>query len=328
MRIAIAGPLSERMALAVEGLAARGHAVAAAASRATSDVVVGMRPVVSAWAASQCHARAVVLALDAVSHARWNLIERWAWSVSGGFGIVTEDDVPQFLARIPEPEQGRLALWPATRSAGTPVTHPDTTQIERLIERAHAHRAAGPGRSALFVDRDGTLIVERHHLSDPAGVTLLPGVGTALRAARAAGHPVVVISNQAGVGRGLYDEAAVHATMRRLRELLRVEGVELDAVRFCPHAPDAGCDCRKPETRLVREVADDLRISLVASAMVGDKWIDVETGHAVRGAGILVRTGHGAEELSQARPAGARSADLLCDDLPAAVRWFLAQMEQ
>lgn len=328
MRIATAGALSERVALALEGLAARGHAVSPAASRTTADVIVGMRPAESAWAASQCHARAVALALDAASHARWNLLERWAWAVSGGFGLVTEDDVPAFLARIPEREQGRLALWPATRPVGPAVTHPDTTQLERLLERAYACRAAGPGRSALFVDRDGTLIVERHHLSDPDGVTLLPGVGAALRAVRAAGHPVVVISNQAGVGRGLYDEAAVHATMGRLRALLRVEGVELDAVRFCPHAPEAGCDCRKPNTRLLREVAEDLRISLVASAMVGDKWIDVEAGHAVRGAGILVRTGHGDEERSLARPAGARAADLLCEDLPTAVRWFLAQMEQ
>lgn len=328
MRIAIAGTLPERLRLAAEGLAARGHLVVDAASRSTSDVVLGESPVAAAWAASQCHARAVVLALSAAAHARWNLLERWAWAASSGYGLVAEDESAAFLARTDEHEQQRLALWSATRAAGEPVTHPDTSLLERLCERAHAQRAAGPGRSALFVDRDGTLIVERHHLSDPDGVTLLPGVAAALRAVRAAGHPVVVISNQAGVGRGLYGEAQVYATMARLRTLLRAEGVELDAIRYCPHAPDAGCDCRKPQTRLLREAADDLRLSLVASAMVGDKWIDVEAGHGVRGAGVLVRTGHGMEELSQARPADAKPADLVCDDLPAAARWFLSQMEE
>jgi histidinol phosphatase-like enzyme len=78
---------------------------------------------------------------------------------------------------------------------------------------------------------------------------------------------------------------------------------------------------------LFREAAEDLRLSLVASAMVGDKWIDVDAGHAVRGAGVLVRTGHGREEWAVARPPEARAADLICDDLPAAARWFLEQQD-
>ncbi len=328
MRIADTGAHDERFALAIEGLRARGHQVVSAHSRATSDVVLGRDPVAAAWAASQCHARAIVLELSADEHARWNLVQRWVWSASGAFGLVSEAEVPQFLARTSEAEHTRFALWAATRAPGEPVAHGDTSLLERLCERALAQRAAGPGRSALFVDRDGTLIVERHHLADPDGVSLLPGVGAALRAVRAAGHPVIVISNQAGVGRGLYDERAVYATMARLRVLLRVEGVELDAIRFCPHAPDAGCDCRKPGTRLLREAADDLRISTVGSAMVGDKWIDVEAGHGVRGAGVLVRTGHGMAELSQLRAEGVKPAELICDDLPAAARWFLAQMEE
>lgn len=328
MRIVTAGTLPERLALAARGLAERGHVVADARTRIAADVVLAAAPFAAAWAASQCHARATVLMLEAASHARWNLLERWLWSLSGGFAIVTESEVSAFLARTPESEQHRFALWPAHRAEGDTVTHPDTSLLERLAERALAARASGPGRSALFVDRDGTLIVERHHLSDPDGVTLLPGVGAALRAVRAAGHPVIVISNQAGVGRGLYPEAQVHATMARLRVLLRAEGVELDAIRYCPHAPEEACDCRKPETRLLREAAEDLRISLVASAMVGDKWIDVDAGHAVRGAGVLVRTGHGAEEAARERPSGARTADLVCDDLPAAAHWFLDQMEE
>jgi D-glycero-D-manno-heptose 1,7-bisphosphate phosphatase len=124
----------------------------------------------------------------------------------------------------------------------------------------------------------------------------------------------VVISNQAGVGRGLFPESRVHEVMARVRTLLRADGVELDAVRHCPHAPEAGCDCRKPGTRLFREAAEDLRLSLKQSVMVGDKWIDVEAGRAAGGAGVLGAHGHGAEESRQERAPG-EGADAVCADL-------------
>lgn len=326
MRIAVVGVRSVRLERALRGLAERGHAIATGTGNSAVEVVIGEHPIACAWRAVQGHARVVVLGLEAEAHARWSVLERWVWAVMGGYGIIEEHEVAGFLARVAAEEHERLALWPGT-SEGEPIVSVDTDVLERLCERALARRTSGPGRSALFVDRDGTLIVERHHLGDPDGVDLLPGVAEALRMVRAAGHPVVVISNQAGVGRGHYTLARAHEVMARMRELLRREGVELDAIRFCPHAPEAGCDCRKPEPRLLREAAEDLQVSLVASAMVGDKWIDVEAGHAVRGAGVLVRTGHGADELATPRPSKAREADLVCEDLPAAARWFLAEQE-
>lgn len=327
MRIALAGPMPARLARALEGLVARGHVVVAGTSAHPCDVVLGSRPLAAAWRAVQGHARALVLQLDADAHGRWSPFDHWAFAMSGAWGLVAEHEVPVFLARVAEHDHERLALWAAESGDGPPELRPDTQLLERACERAIARRVAGPGRSALFVDRDGTLIFERHHLADPEGVELLPGVAEALRVVRAAGHPVVVVSNQAGVGRGWFDESRVHAVMARLRQLLRAEGVELDAVRFCPHAPEAACDCRKPGTRMLREAADDLRLSLVASAVVGDKWLDVDAGHAARAAGVLVRTGHGREEEGAVRAEGARPADLVCDDLPAAVRWFLAQQD-
>ncbi len=343
-----------RLAAALTGLAARGHAVVCPGSgganpaRSEVDIVVaGARPLGAAWLAALTGARAVVLSLVADAHRQWGPLDRWAWSVAGAYGLIDEQEVDAFLAQAPAEDRERVALWPpafasssalsAARSASStmsaasdratddPSTLADTQLLERCCERALARRSAGPGRSALFVDRDGTLIVERHHLADPAGVELLPGVAEALRSARALGHPVVVVSNQAGVGRGQFPESVVHAVMARLRQLLRAQGVELDAVRFCPHAPQAGCDCRKPGTRLLREAADDLRLSLPDSVMVGDKWIDVAAGQSARAAGVLVRTGHGVEELALERGAGATAADRVCDDLPAAVRWFLSR---
>ena len=345
MRIAVHAPsipVGGRLEHALRGLAARGHelriagAIAAGSAlealrgpgehsfgRWEAEVAVGgSRSGGALWLAALRGARAVVLELDARDHRAWNPLVRWGWSLLGGYGLVSEPDVAAFLERVGEEERERLAIWPAEPAPGEPSTHPDTSVLERACERALARRSAGPARAALFVDRDGTLIEERHHLSDPAGVTLVPGVAEALRDARAQGHPVVLISNQAGVGRGLFPESQVHAVMARVRVLLRARGVELDAVRHCPHAPEAGCDCRKPGTKLLREAADDLRLSLPHSAMVGDKWIDVEAGRAVGGAGVLVLTGHGAEEARRPR-AATEAADAVCPDLSAAVQWFL-----
>ena len=348
MRIAFHLPSiapGSRLEHAVLGLAERGHRMLRAGrppagsrlatvgepagdglARPECDVVVGggsARGPLALAALSQ--ARAVVLALEAGTHRRWGAIERWGWATAEASGIVLEEEVTEFLARVPEHERERWSVWPVERADLAPAIHADTSVLERTCERALARRSAGPGRAALFVDRDGTLIAERHHLADPAGVELLPGVAAALRAARANGHPVVVISNQAGVGRGLFPEAQVHVVMARLRALLRSEGVELDAVRYCPHPPEAGCDCRKPGARLLFEAADDLRLSLRDSVMVGDKWIDVEAGHAAGAAGVLVRTGYGEEESARPRAPGTRAAEAVCADVPAAVQWLLAR---
>jgi histidinol-phosphate phosphatase family protein len=329
------------MERAVLGLAARGHALhrvgrlsqgsplaglASAGATTEVDVLVGGgRALAAAWWAARLHARALVLALEPAEHARWGPLERWAWSLSAGHGLIDEGASESFLSRTGVEERERLGLWPATDEDGVPSTLASTGVLERACERALARRTAGPGRAALFADRDGTLIVEHGYLSDPLALDLLPGVAEALRQVRGAGHPVVVISNQAGVGRGYFGEDRVYAVMARLRVSLRAEGVELDAIRFCPHAPEAGCDCRKPGGRLLREAAEDLQISLRDSAMVGDRWIDVDAGRGVGAAGVLVRTGYGrGEERLGAERA---PADAIVDDLPAAARWFLDRVD-
>ena len=330
----------ERAAL---GLAARGHLVLAAGRTpegsalaglararpgAEADVMLGgARAFPAAWWAARLRARALVLALEPEAHARWGPLDRWAWSLMAGHGLVEESASEDFVSRTSASEQERLAIWPAADAGldAAPSTLAETAVLERACERALARSTAGPGRAALFVDRDGTVIREREYLSEPHAVELLPGVAVALRQVRTAGHPVAMITNQAGVGRGLFTEARLWEVMARMRELLRAQGVELDTVRVCPHAPDAGCDCRKPKTRLLREAADDLRISLRDSAMVGDRWIDVDAGLGVGAAGVLVRTGYGAgeERLGADRP----PANAVLDDLAAAARWFLDRCE-
>jgi len=181
--------------------------------------------------------------------------------------------------------------------------------------------SARGGRCAAFIDRDGTLIVEREYLADPAGVQLVPGAAAALRRLRDAGYALVVVTNQSGIARGYYSEDDYHAVAARLDEILEAAGAPLDATYYCPHAEGAGsapCACRKPGTGMYRVAARDLGLDLSRSFYIGDKLADVLPAAALGGTGILVRTGYGAESEG-AVPDGV----VVLDDLAAAAAWIL-----
>ncbi|MBM4182892.1 MAG: HAD family hydrolase [Gemmatimonadetes bacterium] len=167
-----------------------------------------------------------------------------------------------------------------------------------------------PLRPAVFVDRDGTIIVERSYLADPAGVALVPGVPDALRGLRGAGFAVVIVTNQSGIARGLYTEADYEAVTERLRQVLAADGVTVDGVEHCAHHPDVTgpCECRKPGTGMHRRAAAALGIDLARSYCVGDKLADVLPAAELGGRGILVRTGYGREHESRV-PEGVRVVD-------------------
>lgn len=152
-------------------------------------------------------------------------------------------------------------------------------------------------RAAVFLDRDGTIIVERDYLHDPAQLELVPGATQAIRALKEAGLAVVVVTNQAGIARGMYDHAAYDRVARRLDEMLVAEGAGVEATYYCPHHPDftGPCMCRKPAAGLYRQAAADLHVALPRSFYVGDKTSDVEVVSELGGRGILVRTGYGTD---------------------------------
>lgn len=167
-------------------------------------------------------------------------------------------------------------------------------------------------RPAAFVDRDGTVIREREYLADPAGVELLPGALAGLRALSAAGYALVLVSNQSGIARGLYDEAAYQAVQARVLALLAAGGVPVAGSFHCPHHPDftGPCDCRKPAPGLFLRAAGELDLDPARSIFVGDRLRDVDAARDLGGRGFLVRTGYGASEAERA------GQDLVvCDDL-------------
>lgn len=136
----------------------------------------------------------------------------------------------------------------------------------------------GPPRRAVFVDRDGTLNPDLHYLRDADRLELFRGVGAALALAHAHGYLVVCVTNQSGVDRGFYSHDDVEKIHLRLNELLRPHGARVDAFYYCPHAPEARCECRKPGTLLFRQARDDWHIDFATSAIVGDRELDVEAG--------------------------------------------------
>jgi histidinol-phosphate phosphatase family protein len=177
-------------------------------------------------------------------------------------------------------------------------------------------------RPAAFIDRDGTLIVERHYLADPAGVELTEGAAAALRALRDAGYALIVVTNQSGIARGLIRPEEYTAVQGRLDELLAHEGVRLDGVYHCPHHPDhtGPCECRKPGLGLYRRAAVEHGLDLARSVYIGDRAGDALPALALGGAGYLVRTGYGAEETALVPPEIG-----IVQDLAGAVREWLAR---
>ncbi|MHC1788439.1 D-glycero-alpha-D-manno-heptose-1,7-bisphosphate 7-phosphatase [Solidesulfovibrio sp.] len=190
----------------------------------------------------------------------------------------------------------------------------------------------------ILLDRDGTVIVERHYLAHPGGVELLPGAGEALDRLARAGADLHLVTNQSGIGRGYYGEVDYKAVQARLLELLVPFGAPIRATVHCPHAPDAGCDCRKPATGLFERLAAVHGLDAAATAVIGDKASDIAFGLAL-GAPltILVTTGHGEQavaalglpvltgpwrELTDRKPGWPH---VLARDLPAAADYLLAR---
>jgi D-glycero-D-manno-heptose 1,7-bisphosphate phosphatase len=177
-------------------------------------------------------------------------------------------------------------------------------------------------RPAVFLDRDGVLNYNRSdHIKSPHEFVPIPGAAEAVAALNRAGWAVVVVSNQSGLGRGLFAQKALDAVMAKMQAVLQAAGARADAVYYCPHAPEAGCDCRKPAPGLVRRAAREHDLELSRSFFVGDKGSDVECGRAAGLRTVLVLTGLPEErpDPSLARP------DHVARDLGEAVAWILQE---
>ncbi|MDF3038034.1 MAG: family hydrolase [Thermomicrobiales bacterium] len=153
-------------------------------------------------------------------------------------------------------------------------------------------------KRALFLDRDGTLVEPRHYPSRPDDLVLSPGIGPLLRLFQQSGWEMIVITNQSGIARGYFSERDLYLMHERLRQMLRVWGVELNAIQYCPHHVDGAiphlaiaCACRKPQPGMLLRAAAERDIDLPRSWMIGDILDDIEAGNRAGCRTVLVDLG-------------------------------------
>jgi len=213
-----------------------------------------------------------------------------------------------------------------------------------LLKNAHGSRLSAappsgspvPGSPAAFLDRDGTIIEDLGYLGDPDGIRFIPGAIEALQALQRAGYRLVLVTNQAGVARGLITEADVRRVNARLAARLAEAGVPLHGIYCCPHHPEHGppeyrrdCGCRKPKPGMIHQAVRDLDLDPARSVVIGDHVTDAALAQAFPGMrAILVRTGHGAEQWEKIQAGALPRPEHVAEDLQAAVRWFLARAEE
>ena len=165
----------------------------------------------------------------------------------------------------------------------------------------------------IFIDRDGTLIEEVNFLHRVEDLRHFSFTDEAIRILKENGFLVIVVTNQSGIGRGIYTENDMH----RVHEQIQTDLTEkLDAFYFCPHLPDAGCVCRKPKLGMIEAACIDFAIDLENSWMIGDKTIDAETGFNAAIKTALVLTGYGSKDVEKL----AQKPDLIAENLLEAVK--------
>lgn len=183
-------------------------------------------------------------------------------------------------------------------------------------------------RPAVFLDRDGTLLEEAGYLDRLERLIFFPFTIDAVRLLNRGGFAVVVVTNQAGIARGIFKESFVAEAHQHIAQRLAAGGARVDGFYYCPHHPEAvvaefrqTCDCRKPQPGMLTHAAADLDLALDRSFIVGDRWHDLEAGQRVGARTLLVRTGYGKTEEAAPKPRVQPSA--IVDNVMEAVSWIL-----
>lgn len=177
---------------------------------------------------------------------------------------------------------------------------------------------------AIFVDRDDTINCDVHYCRRPEDFKLLSGVGLGIRLLNEAGFKVVVVTNQSGIARGYFTEEMLERIHRKMADELAQYGAHVDAIYYCPHHPDEGCECRKPKPKLAYQAIKELHIDPAQSFTIGDRLMDVELARAVGSKSIMVPSENGKEELKNSGVV----PDYVASDFESAAKWVIEQQVQ
>jgi D-glycero-D-manno-heptose 1,7-bisphosphate phosphatase len=181
-------------------------------------------------------------------------------------------------------------------------------------------------RRAVFIDRDGTINVNVEYLDNAEEFQMYPGVAEGIKLLNDRGFFVVVATNQSGIERGYYTVETVDAIHRRMRDELREKaGAHVDAIYYCPHAPETNCACRKPKPGLLLQAIKEQNIIPNLSFMIGDRMLDVEAGEAVGAITVLVPEKGREESVEKERKESRVIPDYITNSFYDACIWILAQ---
>jgi D-glycero-D-manno-heptose 1,7-bisphosphate phosphatase len=185
---------------------------------------------------------------------------------------------------------------------------------------------------AVFLDRDGTINEEVGYLSQPENIRILPDVTEAIKMLKAAEYKILVVSNQSGVARGYYTEDDVQLINEKINQLLMQSGTSIDAFFYCPHHSNGviakysyACHCRKPESGLILEAAEQFNLDLTKSFIIGDKLSDLQMAEYLGARTILVLTGYGKQEWEKYQDTSSFVIHYIAKDLLNAAHWIVKQ---
>jgi D-glycero-D-manno-heptose 1,7-bisphosphate phosphatase len=181
-------------------------------------------------------------------------------------------------------------------------------------------------RPAVFLDRDGTICEEVGHLNHLSRLHIFPFAAAAIKRLNKADLPVIVVTNQSGISRGIFPESLVAQIHARITEELSAGGARIDGFYYCAHTRQDDCACRKPLPGLLEQAAREHGLRLDRSFVVGDRYADVELAQGVGGRGVLVLTGYGRGEYELHRQEWPRQPEAVVEDLSAAVDAILGEL--
>ena len=204
-----------------------------------------------------------------------------------------------------------------------PMSRETDLAVQKLSACPPANLSAVLSGYTIFLDRDGTLNPDPGYIRSPDQFDLFPGVAQALSRLKQAGARLIVVTNQSGVGRGFLSAGDLDGIHAKLRYLLGEAGVSLDAIYACPHHPDEGCNCRKPNRGLIDQAVDEQRVDLTRSYLIGDHARDMELAKRVGSRSILVTTGAVLPEQGEGLKASGAVPDRVASSLAEAVDWVL-----
>ena len=189
-------------------------------------------------------------------------------------------------------------------------------------------------RPAVFLDRDGTVNEQMGYINHISRFHLLPDAARAIKLLNDNNIPVVVVSNQSGLARGYFPEELLEEVNAKMEKLLAEAGASIDALYICPHHPEAKeakfrqtCNCRKPKIGMLLQAADELKLDLTKSFMVGDRWSDIKCAHNAGCTPILVLTGYGRGDYRYIGPDQEIQPSFVAENLFETVEWILKKID-